>query len=1009
MMLFPSKTLSEHRPRPFTAVSLRFTFIFLLLLLLPLGVLAESARTVDVLKSPNDDRDYRYLVLPNQLQVLLVSDPGTEKAAAALDVFVGSASDPADRQGLAHFLEHMLFLGTEKYPRPDEYQAFIKSHGGENNAYTSFEHTNYFFDVEAEHLEPALDRFAQFFIAPRFSADYVDRERHAVHSEYQSRLKDEYRRTLDVYRQVMNPQSPLNKFSVGSLATLDDGNGSLRRDLQDFYQRYYKARNMGLVVLGRQELDQLESMVRERFAQITNKQAEAPPEPAAEQTPSAAPQGAPDLQPAQPLEPVFLPRDLPMRLKIRPARELRELNLMFPIPPVEPLYRKKPAYYLGNFLGHEGEGSLLSLLKSQGWAESLSAGTFLSTEQNALFQISIGLTEAGLAHQEAITGLVFAAIDRISRGGIEEWRFEELQRLGEIAFRFQEKASPLTTVRTLAPNLHYYEPAEVIAGDYLLQEYDPKLIRRFADFLNPGNVVVSVVAPDLETDRRTPYFDTPFSVKHSPLKLAEVSPELSEELKLPEPNPFIPRDLTLKPKSIAPGDAELAATHPTLLKDASRAEIWFKQDQKFQVPRTSAFLRIKSPEAASSLQGFTLMQLYTAMLRDSFNEYAYPARLAGLDYSIRANSRGLDVVVTGYSDGQDRLFKRIVEQMHRPRFSRERFFNVKRELLREWRNFVLEQPYQQLLATMPTLLFSPWWSNEQQIQALIRIDFDELKRFVDRAYVDSRAELLFYGNLTRAEAARLAGTVEVELLKPMADKTLPAARVVKLDPAPLSEHAPVFARTVKHNDKAVVLYVQGKDDSIAENARVLLLQQVLSAPFFHQLRTEQQLGYVVFASGLPFKDVPGTIMVVQSPRASLEKLQQAIGKFASQSAELVPSDLALHKSAVVNELMEPPKNLHEQASRYWESIVDDDDSFDRRERLAEAVMAITNQELSGYITDTLVQQPRALWVLAGPDPFASAGKEASGESAPKPSGEADWMPIEQWPIFKAERKSYLYP
>ena len=104
--------------------------------------------------------------------MLLISDPKTEKAAAALDVYVGSGDDPLERAGLAHFLEHMLFLGTEKYPAADEYQRFISTHGGNYNAYTSNINTNYFFDIDEEQLEPALDRFAQFFIAPKFDQVY---------------------------------------------------------------------------------------------------------------------------------------------------------------------------------------------------------------------------------------------------------------------------------------------------------------------------------------------------------------------------------------------------------------------------------------------------------------------------------------------------------------------------------------------------------------------------------------------------------------------------------------------------------------------------------------------------------------------------------------------------------------------------------------------------------------------------------------------------------------------
>ena len=120
---------------------------------------------------------------------MVVSDPDAKKAAVSLNVGTGSVDDPEDRQGLAHFLEHMLFLGTEKFPVAGEYQSYISGHGGAHNAYTSFEDTNYFFDINAAYLGQALDRFSQFFISPLFTEKYVDREKHAVESEYRPNIR----------------------------------------------------------------------------------------------------------------------------------------------------------------------------------------------------------------------------------------------------------------------------------------------------------------------------------------------------------------------------------------------------------------------------------------------------------------------------------------------------------------------------------------------------------------------------------------------------------------------------------------------------------------------------------------------------------------------------------------------------------------------------------------------------------------------------------------------------
>ena len=317
------------------------------LLLVSCATIAPSPQPV---QSPNDDYQYRLLTLDNNMEVLLISDPGTPKAAASLDVLVGSGDNPPGRAGLAHFLEHMLFLGTDKYPDAAEYERFITEHGGSHNAYTSFENTNYFFDINAPDLPVALDRFAQFFIAPRFEAQYVDREKNAVEAEYQMGLKSDERRGLDVLQEVFNQDHPYSQFSVGSLQTLEDRPGSeIRQELIEFYNTYYSANIMRLVVLGSQSLDELETLVRPLFSQVPNHSFERK-----------------DIA-----APLFKPGQLPLFVQMQPLATQQQLDVSFPVADYRDQYRVNPESYLGNLIGHEGAGSLLSQLKKEGLAEGL--------------------------------------------------------------------------------------------------------------------------------------------------------------------------------------------------------------------------------------------------------------------------------------------------------------------------------------------------------------------------------------------------------------------------------------------------------------------------------------------------------------------------------------------------------------------------------------------------------------------------------------------------------------
>lgn len=94
-------------------------------------------------KSSCDNKAYMSLELENGLKVLLVSDEKCEKAAAAMCVRVGHFDDPEEIPGLAHFCEHMLFLGTEKYPDENDYSVYLNKHAGSSNAFTAAEETVY--------------------------------------------------------------------------------------------------------------------------------------------------------------------------------------------------------------------------------------------------------------------------------------------------------------------------------------------------------------------------------------------------------------------------------------------------------------------------------------------------------------------------------------------------------------------------------------------------------------------------------------------------------------------------------------------------------------------------------------------------------------------------------------------------------------------------------------------------------------------------------------------------
>jgi len=87
--------------------------------------------------------------------------------------------------------EHLLFMGTKKFPSENEYQQYLSTNNGMSNAYTAMTSTNYYFDVAPNALEGALDRFSGFFIEPLFNEDCTEREIKAVDSEHKKNLQND--------------------------------------------------------------------------------------------------------------------------------------------------------------------------------------------------------------------------------------------------------------------------------------------------------------------------------------------------------------------------------------------------------------------------------------------------------------------------------------------------------------------------------------------------------------------------------------------------------------------------------------------------------------------------------------------------------------------------------------------------------------------------------------------------------------------------------------------------
>lgn len=887
------------------------------LLVLLILVLSALPVTAEIIKGPLDSREYRQLQLENGLSVILVSDPDSDKAAVSMNVEVGSNANPDDRPGLAHFLEHMLFLGTEKYPEAGSYQAFISSHGGSHNAFTAYENTNYFFSVEASALPGALDRFAQFFIAPLFTPEYVDRERHAVESEFQAKRRDDSRRSFEASKQVLNPEHHYSRFAVGNLDSLSNTReGDIRDALIDFYQRYYSANLMTLAVLGTAPLDTLEQQVKDLFAAVPNRKA------------------TPFIDTA----PLFSADRLPAQLNISTLRDTRQLSLSFPVPAYREYWQQKPLYYLSSLIGYEGKGSLLSHLKQEGLAQGLSAYPAMDLPDSAMLRIQVDLTEQGWQEIDRVTEAVFSFIELLRADGIDPELYREEQQLAEIQFRYRDKQDPMHLVMQLAQAASHYPDEYLLKGDYHLGEFDADLIRRYLDRMTPDNLLLTLEGKNLETDQTEPLYDTDYGIY--PIGSERLqrwrTPADLAALEVRSPNPFIPSDLTL----IASDER----TAPQEIWSAPGARLWHLTDGEFNRPRADFYFTLLSPVANEGPEQALLASLYTRMVEDQLNETLYDASLAGLSVSLYPHQRGISLRLSGFNDKQPLLLARILSTLKQPDLEPARFERIQQQLHEQLSNSLKDKPYNLAFDRLYTQLMQNW-STEDKLKQLETIQLTDLADFYPQLLAPAELRVLSHGNRSPEQAITMARTVREQLQPGTAGWQASPAEVVVLPAgAPLIRNL-----DTEHHDTTALLYLQAPDESLETRATTALINEIISTPFYTTLRTEKQFGYIVSSNFMPLQERAGLALVVQSPNTGPITLnaeyQQFLQRMRDEIASLSDDELERYRQSLLSRINRQDNDLRSRSDRFWREIDRGNHAFDTREQLSDITRQLDRTDL----------------------------------------------------------------
>ena len=911
-------------------------------------------------KSEKDTRQYQAITLDNKMVVLLVSDPQAVKSLSALVVPVGSLEDPDSHPGLAHFLEHMTLMGSKNYPQPDSLAEFLKMHGGSHNASTAPYRTAFYLEVENDALQGAVDRLADAIAAPLLEKKYADRERNAVNAELTMARTRDGMRMAQVSAETINPAHPGARFSGGNLETLSDKPNSPVYDaLRAFRNKYYSANLMKAVIYSNKPLPELAQIAAQTYGRVPNKSIERP----------------------EITVPVVTDAQKGIIIHYVPALPRKVLRVEFRIDNNSAQFRSKTDELITYLIGNRTPGTLSDWLQKQGLVEGIRADSDPVVNGNSgVLAISATLTDKGLAHRDEVVAAIFSYLDTLRQKGVDKSYFDELAHVLNLDFRYPSITRDMGYVEWLADTMIRVPVAHTLDAVNIADRYDAQAVKDRLAMMTPQNARIWYISPK-EPHNKVAYFvDAPYQVdKISADTFAKWQKDASGiALNLPQLNPYIPDDFTLI-------KSEKKYPHPELIVDEQNLRLVYMPSRYFaSEPKADITLILRNPKAMDSARNQVMFALNDYLAGIALDQLSNQAAVGGISFSTGANN-GLMLNANGYTQRLPQLFDALLQGYFSYTPTEEQL-----EQAKSWYRQMMDsadkgKAYEQAIMPVQMLSQVPYFQREDRKALLPSITLKEVMDYRDRLKTGARPEFMVIGNLSAEQSTTLARNVQTQLGANGSEWC--RNKDVLVD----KQQNVIFEKAGASTDSALAaVFAPPNVDEFSSSAASAMLAQIVQPWFYTQLRTEEQLGYAVFAFSMNVGRQWGMGFLLQSnekqPSFLWERFKAFFPTAEQKLRAMKPEEFAQIQQAVVADMLQAPQTLSDEASQLSKDFDRGNMAFDSRDKVVAQIKLLTPQKLADFFHQTVVD-PQGMTVLS----------QVSGSQ----NGKTDYAHPEGWKVWQS--------
>ncbi|WP_225639680.1 pitrilysin [Candidatus Profftia sp. (ex Adelges kitamiensis)] len=883
-----------------------------------------------VSKSNRDPRLYKAIKLDNGMKVILVSDKCAPKSLAALALPVGSLEDPDSQLGLAHYLEHLVLMGSKRYPQTYNLAEFLKKHGGRYNASTASYRTAFYLEVENDALSPAVDRLADAITAPLLNPINSDRERNAINSELTMARSRDSMRIAQVSAETLNPIHPSSRFAGGNMETLSDKpNSNLHQERLLFYHRYYSANLMVGVIYSNQPLSILIKLAVTSFGRITNRHASVRPITV----------------------PVVTAEHQGIIIHYVPVQPYKMLKIEYRIENNSAKFRSKTDYYISYMIGSHSKNTLCDWLQKQGLAESISAGYDPIVDRNGgIFSINILLTDKGLSQRDNVIAAVYSYLKLIREHGVKRSYFNEMAHVLAIDFRYPSITHDLDYVEHLVDNMLRVPIKNILDSSYLADQYDAKAINKRLYSMIPNNARIWFISPN-EPHNKTAYFlNAQYQVDRITIKQLISWGNLEKHilLSLPELNPYIPDNFSLI-KSVMP-----KITKPKMVLNKDTMRVLYMQSRYFDnEPKANITLALRNMVYSNSIEAHIIFVLMNYMASIALDQLTYQASIGGINFSTNYN-HGLTINVSGFTQYLPKLLSKLIKCYINFDLTTEHLEQAKSWYRGQLDAYKKVKAFEQAIQPIQAISIVPYVEHSKRRAFLEKVTLSDIKKYRNQLITESKIEVLVLGNITISQVKDITYNL-CKYIK-CHGKSWWHGKDIMLHNKQLAN----IQRKGSSTDSALgAVYVPIGYNEIQGMAHSNVLNQIIQPWFYEQLRTKEQLGYAVFSYPALIGHQWGIGFLLQSNNYTPDYIYNRYITFYYQSYKhlqsLKENDFNQYKLALVNQLKQCPQTLSEEVGRFLNDFNHGNFEFNTREKLIDHIYSLKLQNIIDFYYRAVIQ------------------------------------------------------